>query len=61
MIKENIELLKESKYLLETYSPSYCKNWEEGVGDCFNCESCRVFKCIEDLENEIKKLENNLH
>lgn len=55
------KLIGESIYLLNTYSPKSCPNWKEYVGDCNNCESCRVTKCIDNLErfeSLIEKIQN---
>lgn len=44
------ELLKEAIYLLGKYGPQECPDWIEGIGDCGNCEACRVFQCMNALE-----------
>jgi Lar family restriction alleviation protein len=48
-----IDLLEEAEYLLAIYGPKSCPNWKEGVGDCEqdDCRECRVFRCVEKLEN----------
>ena len=48
-----MEILKEACYLLEKYA-KVCPNWIEGIGDCGHCEACRVFKCIDDIENYLQ-------
>ena len=45
------ELLKESSFLLHKHGAKSCPNWKEGVGDCGDCEACRVFKCIDLLDD----------
>lgn len=47
------ELLSEAAFLLHILGPKSCRNWKEGVGDCEKCSDCRVFRCIENLENKL--------
>ena len=51
--RQNDEI-REAIFLLERKQPP-CENWVFGVGDCGHCESCRVSKCVEDLESLLTK------
>ena len=44
------KLLLEASYLLTKWGPQECPDWIEGIGDCGKCPECRVFGCIEALD-----------
>ena len=49
-------LLREAIYLLTIKQPENCPNWIEGVGDCNKpeCEFCRIQRCIDELESNVR-------
>ena len=55
------ELLGEAAYLLHIYGSPECPDWVDGEGNCNreNCKTCRIYRCIDALEEHASRKKQN--